>query len=152
MARVTLYDGAFTEGYGYFYNVDEAVGPNAPNRRDDVLLVQYFLKVAYDHAHDLKRPLVPPPGRPLVVDGIAGLTTFQWISHFQNEAKPRGNRIATDGQVDKARGLVFATLSKTQYTITFLNDLYRRFRQNDYRNIAKAADCPRDLAAAVSLR
>jgi len=29
-----------------FYNVDAAVGKNAPNRKDDVLLVQYLLKNA----------------------------------------------------------------------------------------------------------
>jgi hypothetical protein len=33
-----------------FYTVDQAVGPGCPNRRDDVLLVQYFLRVARDDA------------------------------------------------------------------------------------------------------
>ena len=41
MAKVDLLHGRL---HHLFYNVDAAVGKNAPNRKEDVLLVQYLLK------------------------------------------------------------------------------------------------------------
>jgi hypothetical protein len=150
MARVTLWPGLSPEPY--FYNVDEAVGPSCPNRRDDVLLVQYFLKVAFDNGKAYDPPLVPPAGQPLTVTGMADPITFRWIKDFQEQAKKKGHKNALDGRVDKAKGTGIGTISHTQYTITFLNLTYKKVRPNDYANIAKAGDCPPDLASAVSLR
>jgi len=42
MARVSMI--TVSVGSRLFYNVDAAVGAGCPNRRDDVLLVQYFLR------------------------------------------------------------------------------------------------------------
>ena len=68
----------------HVYNVDAAVGPGCPNRTDDVLLVQYFLKACFDNPQAFTPPFgPPPPGPPLTVDGMAGQITFRWIDHFQ---------------------------------------------------------------------
>jgi len=137
MARVTLLDKFFAEQY--FYNVDEAVGSRAPNRRQDVLLVQYFLKIIFDNPIAFQPRLPTLPGPPLTVDGISGPITLRAIKTFQELCKAKGMLIATDGRVDKAES-----------TILFLNKAYRKVRPNDFRNIANAADCPRDLASAVA--
>ena len=44
MARVDLLHGR--QLHHLFYNVDAAVGKDAPNRKDDVMLVQYLLQNA----------------------------------------------------------------------------------------------------------
>ena len=128
----------------FFYNVHAAVGPGAPNRRDDVLLVQHLLRQIYSRPVSFAPPLVPLAGPPLVVDGMAGPVTFQWIVHFQKEGKARGNNIATDGRVDRARGFV-GSLSGTQYTILFMNNAFRTARP-DVDHLWLAADCPPPLA------
>src|SRR5262249_1622877 len=49
---------------GDFYNANFAVGPNAPNKRDDVMLVQWLLHRVYmDH------PSFTAPGDDLAIDG-----------------------------------------------------------------------------------
>ena len=53
------------------YNVDQAVGPNAPNASGDVKLVQYMLRHYYG-----------PPAAHLKVDGYIGPITIGPISGF----------------------------------------------------------------------
>src|SRR5262245_40587771 len=64
----------------FFYNVSFAVGPGrtAPNRRDDVLLVQYFLKsiagtVVVGPGWEVWTP--PKTAQPFLVDGWMGSVT-----------------------------------------------------------------------------
>ncbi len=150
MAHVTLANGFGAEQY--FYNVGEAVGPGMANRRIDVLLVQFFLKVTIDNPSSFRRPMPPPPGRPLVVDGIAGETTFRTIKAFQEHIKVGGQlAITADGRVDRAIGNGRGTISKNQFTVTFLNTAYKAVRPTQFRNISDSPDCPIDLASAVSL-
>jgi len=151
MAHITLANGFGAEQY--FYNVGETVGPGAPNRRIDVLLVQFFLKVIIDNPQTFNRPMPPPPGRPMVVDGIAGEITFRSIKAFQEHIRIGGQlSIVSDGRIHRAVGSGFGAVSKSQFTITFLNTAYKAVRPAQFRNISDSADCPGDLAAAVSLR
>ncbi len=52
----------------------------------------------------------------MVVDGYVGPQTQKWITHFQIEPRTRGNNIATDRIVDRARfGTAAASISGTFY-------------------------------------
>lgn len=68
----------------HVYLVQRAVGAGRANRRDDVMLVQFFLK-AISHRQDTKSgESYKPPGEPeLAVDGVCGSHTIAYIRHFQ---------------------------------------------------------------------
>src|SRR4029453_7975120 len=65
------------------------VGPGCPNRRDDVLVVQSLLNVAYAR--------IRVPSRTIAVDGIVGSETNAALLHFQRAHFGRG-----DGRVEAA--------------------------------------------------
>jgi hypothetical protein len=77
----------------FFYDVTQAVGARVyvingedflpptprfygtrklPNRRDDVMLVQYLLQGIYAHPARFQPPLLRPSGPDMVVDGLCG--------------------------------------------------------------------------------
>jgi hypothetical protein len=99
------------EGFGTpkFYNVEQAVGVNAPNASGDVKLVQYLIKNLYG---------VVANG--LAVDGWIGPKTVSWIEKFQKDAKASGANVTVDKRVDRALGAT-ASVSQTTYTILLLN-------------------------------
>ena len=74
------------------------MGKNAPNRRDDVTLVQYLLAVWMAHEKDLAKLtpllLVTPP---MQVDGSFGDITRKGIEAFEIFHQPVVNR---DGRID----------------------------------------------------
>jgi len=74
-----------------------AVGTNAPNKRDDVLLVQYFLKRIYEKPEDQQ---LSRPSTPMVVDGYFGPTTRNWILMFQRDYESYCAPVFADGRVD----------------------------------------------------
>src|SRR5262245_11639963 len=63
------------------------VGPGCPNRRDDVLVVQSLLNVAYAR--------IRVPSRTIAVDGILGSETHAALLHFQ-----RAQNGVADGRVE----------------------------------------------------
>lgn len=91
------------------YDVEFAVGANAPNRNGDVKLVQYLLRCIYGK-----------DAAGLAVDGWIGPVTLSWIRRYQAEANAGGTHMATDGRVDRAFHTT-STISKTVYTIVGLN-------------------------------
>jgi hypothetical protein len=104
------------------YCVDAAVGPGCPNRRDDVLLVQHLLRIAWRPAGT--SPGFRPPGEsePLKTDGIFGSTTAKFISFFQEEAVRRRAIVKQDGRVDPVvAGSATSGRSHTFYTILAMN-------------------------------
>jgi hypothetical protein len=141
MAKVSLVRPP--SGPRLFYNVDGAVGRGALNKRDDVLLVQYFLQVAFDEIPPFQAE--PFPGD-LEVTGTPDQDTFDAILHFQKVMKKRGSTIATDGRIDPPSGEdVRGSISHTQYTIIFLNQAYEKARPDQWPHVAKASDCPGEL-------
>ena len=111
-----------------FYNLESAVGPGCPNRRSDVMLVQFFLHQIYGHPSKINKPAGPK----IQINGIFDGTTATWIKHYQNDLKGQGKPIFADGRVDRAKGeqYSFSSISKTGYTITFMNFGHcERFRQ-----------------------
>jgi hypothetical protein len=63
--------------YPFVYNVTFAVGYPGYNCRDDVYLVQYFLKKIWESSS------APQPAGEMKVDGWMGPITDRWIRRFQ---------------------------------------------------------------------
>ncbi len=95
------------------YNVEQAVGANAPNSSGDVKLVQYMLRNYYGNA-----------ATQLAVDGWIGPVTISWIRRFQEDAKKAGANVLVDSRIDRAFGQV-SSVSQTTYTILLLNSALR---------------------------
>jgi hypothetical protein len=81
--------------------IEEAVGRGAPNRRVDVLLVQFFLYVTAQNSEDswgwsIDRAVAKP-----TIDGAYGPITQNWIDRFQKRIARKPSRgIIVDGRVD----------------------------------------------------
>jgi hypothetical protein len=72
VARVLLFDSSLSVVSKVLYSVDAAVGRGGANRRDDVLLVQFFLKVISEAIPDFQPDGIAPDDRHLG-DDVAGL-------------------------------------------------------------------------------
>jgi hypothetical protein len=141
MAKISLVQTK--RGPRNYYDVNAAVGPGALNRRDDVLLVQYFLHENFKSPIFLRSPF---PGGELTIDGKAGQQTFSAISHYQNVLKKDGRSIAADGRVDPPLNeQIRGSILNTQYTILFLNLGFERVRPQDWPRVSQAGDCPSEL-------
>src|SRR5215831_18979374 len=68
-----------------FYGIDHAVGVRGANRRDDVMLVQFFLRALSRVDDPVSRESYFPKGQALIeVDGIYGGQTAAYIKHFED--------------------------------------------------------------------
>jgi hypothetical protein len=140
------------------YNVTLAVGPErtAPNRRDDVMLVQYFLKgIAKRPQGDplvFSGDWVPPrtvTGKPFQVDGLMGTDTAAWIKSYQNAlAKGRPSDILTDGRIDRMLGFR-SSISHTFYTILFLNIEFGDVQLEKFKALEDDDEAPIELRVAI---
>lgn len=131
-----------------FYNIDSAVGPGCPNKRTDVMLVQFFLRQIYGHPTKKNKPA----GSPIEVNGIFDSTTAAWIKHYQNDMKGQGKPIFPDGRIDRANGAQFSvsSVTKTHYTIGFLNAGHcERFRQ-EHNHLERHPLVPPELKADLA--
>jgi hypothetical protein len=137
-----------------FYNVDAAVGKGCPNRRADVLLVQYLLKEG-----------CKAPGLAAIEEGagftqsvmeITGVWDYIWdgyLANYLNVLKRRGKPIVNDRQVDPAvGGHVRFGARHMQYTILYLNGGYSTLRPADMSRISEVADCPPELRPLLKLQ
>lgn len=141
MARVLLLRN---QQYDKVYVVDRSVGPAGPNIRTDVLLVQYFLRVAME-ASGGSPGFVPPNEKPITIDGSCGPQTLRYIKHFQDEATKRGANVKRDGRVDPVQsGTVVGSISKTFYSIIAMNAAYRA-RRGAAHELASDPLFPADL-------
>lgn len=95
------------------YNVRFPVGPNMPNQRDDVLLVQTLMKLANFTRFS---PALGPveSSRNIAVDGIFGPQTKRMIAAFEANRKSERLFIIADGVVETSskdgftgRGILF---------------------------------------------
>lgn len=158
----------------FIYNVDMAVGamktkatkqspenggpmdyisskPQA-NKPDDVMLVQYLLKRIYQ-AGDMTNPQLnggkaDPAG--LKIDGYWGPKTQSAIEHFQIEMRRNGKNIATDGCVDSEKSGPVSSISKTGYTITWLNKYFWILYPSLAANITIDYECPPELKQKIA--
>lgn len=102
-----------------FYNVVHAVGNNCPNKRDDVMLVQYLLDWRYKNC----QPRAAVPKGAMKIDGIYGGVTANWILKFQLDLMFGGYPVQADNRVDRIRDKdsFYGSLSDTVYTLAWLN-------------------------------
>lgn len=131
-----------------FYNVNMAVGDNAPNMKEDVMLVQFFLQEVYKGRTSFDPPEVPPKGE-MKVDGICGPITKNWLLKFQLDIRNRGRAVSADKRADKVKGVV-SSISKTIYTLIFLNAGVKKVRP-DFENLESAPDVPNELRPAFRM-
>lgn len=153
--------------YPHLYNVTNTVGSRKamvqtathtsytssyePNRRDDVMLVQYLLKRIYQQGSNASPPLNQGNGTTqLKIDGIYGPKTQRAIEQFQLEMRRNGRNIATDGSVDPEPGnSATSTISKTGYTISWLNKYFWVLYPWLAPDIGADPECPTELKLAV---
>jgi hypothetical protein len=130
---------------GNYYNVNYAVGYNAPNKRDDVLLVQWMLhRVFTDHPR-----FVRPEPRDLAIDGWIGPQTIKWIKAFQATIRKNGRPCAFDGRVDSARKSE-GSISKAPYTILWMNSNFEVANPDVFFEPSSDPDCPTELLNALA--
>ena len=126
MARVYLLDTSFMK---LVHTVDQAVGTGCPNRRDDVLLVQFFLKVVSDGP---ERSLLTPGGfPPLHIDGLWGPISQAYLDQYiqVKSAENPASQLSEDGRVDPVvSGRVSGSMTGLIYTILALNKTYQNVR------------------------
>jgi hypothetical protein len=86
-----------------YYVVDDAVGPSCANRRDDVMLVQFFLRIFADRDDRYR----PAGAKDLAISGVFSDQTAAYLKQYAEE----GNRqqkglmmVKSDGRVDSPVG------------------------------------------------
>jgi hypothetical protein len=137
------------KNYPYIYNVSFAVGYGRYNVRDDVLLVQYFLKKIWDK----HRTKAQPPAGTMAVDGWMGPTTDRWIRNFQSGATmkiPDPSVMFQDGIVNRAVAAQSVAGSDKSYTIVMLNYNFQVKYPELYPMLPAAPDLPPELAYSLS--
>jgi hypothetical protein len=117
-----------------FFVTDQAVGAGLPNVPQDVLLVQFFLRVASETARGFAG-FQPPGELPIAIDGRCGQQTQTYISFYQKEVNRRVGRklLEQDGRIDPIRPGQSFGLSQTFFTILDLNVAYRARRGDNTR-------------------
>jgi hypothetical protein len=119
--------------YREVYVVDQAVGAGCPNKRSDVLLVQYLLNVLAE-----KRPpyeAIRPADEMglLPMTGICDQRTIKYIKNFQRYVKEKKVNILEDGRIDPIMtGGSRSGGSRTYYTIVGLNAGMRTRRGDQF--------------------
>jgi len=149
MARVFLFSKP-TPNVQVFYGIDQAVGKCCPNKRDDVALVQFLLRSVLEDGKEYK----VPPGPPLVIDGICGPRTIEYINAWQEQESRLSEGImkpVQDGQVSPAltrSGI--GSRSHARYSIVGLNTIYGFTDGGDKNaNIARDPRCPTNLLPSI---
>jgi peptidoglycan hydrolase-like protein with peptidoglycan-binding domain len=131
------------------YEVDQSVGVRGFNRRDDVMLVQFFLRALARVNDVITRESYFPPGQAMIdADGIYGPQTAAYIKHFEAvlERSAPGS-LWQDGVIDpRPQGQKFGPLHGRAYAIIRLNTLYAEsFGIDRHFAIDKDLDFPAEL-------
>ncbi len=128
-----------------FYNVDSAVGPGCPNKRTDVMLVQYFLRRLYYNSVKQYKP----DGPPVEVTGVCDDRTKAWILFFQKELTSTGNNVLVDGRVDPGKQGQLSAISRTGYTIEGLNVQHAKRYRKDHDYLELSPNVPAELRSEL---
>ena len=135
------------------FGVDAAVGPGRPNRRDDVLLVQFMLRAMAGKEYDLgKGNFIGVPGKPpIAADGVCGANTVAAIKRFQSLYQ-KGK--IDDGVVDpNPPGQQYGPRHGAPYTIIGLNTNYAGyFGKDKHAQMGAEPDYPPELKAKFYVR
>ena len=154
MARVMLLPPGAAKHSVIFVN-DDAVGPGCPNRRDDVLLVQFMLGMlaVVNSRFEFGDVDFAPIGFPrnLKIDGICGPHTIASIKSFQRmgSLKKQGTAMAMimDGIVNPVRaGQPWTPLGSNVLTIVRMNhEYYEMMGPGSLTDVAALVTMPREL-------
>jgi hypothetical protein len=141
-----------------FYNVTDAVGPGQPNKRADVLLVQFFLK----EIGDFWEILGPAPNgmgvgsfdlkvlRPITLNGTADQNLYNWIKWFQSVSSFGGTAAAQDGVVSPAPSRYRkGSASHVVYSIAKMNNAFQSFFPARWAGLAADGKVPGELKSAL---
>ena len=126
MARVFL-PTVRASGIAVMYSVDQAVGFGGANRRDDVLLVQFFLLIARDSDARGNQGFTPPGQQTIKTDGVFGPETAAYIKFFQEDTDRRvsvGGVFVADGRIDPLDGKLRGSQRGGLLTMASLNFEY----------------------------
>ena len=129
------------------YLVDAAVGRSSANRRDDVLLVQFFLNALWGKSPDNKTA-IGDSGKAPAVDGVCGSITIGAIETFQRwywQQPARGG--FADARVEPLPvGRQFGPLHDLPYTIIGLNVNFGfAFGMDRHARLGKEPNFPAEL-------
>jgi hypothetical protein len=143
VARVMILPSGKSD-LNYIFATDYSVGAGGANRRDDVLLVQFFLAALssdllrsgstffnYKNKEGVPFNYTVPIQPQIAIDGFCGGTTIAYIRHFQKEAsKTYGSgdvlSIINDGVITPTRkGEPWGVRSGHVLSIVRLNTEYR---------------------------
>ena len=145
MARVDLFQSSKTGAF-LFYNLDGSVGKGGANRRDDVLLIQYLMKVTSFIPGKFKATV----GGATPVAGVWGDVDDTLLGMLQQEWSERGTATWQDRRVDPVPPHMSQTpVHHTQYKILTLNMIYSSLRPTDFPKMSEATDCPMDLKPKI---
>ena len=150
----------FLFGQDYFWAVSSAVGYTCRNKKEDVLLVQFFLnkiinqlrqEITVDIIAGTEPSTTPFKGIPkqLVPDGDFGGKTWGAIKWLQRECIVPP--MVADGMVSAADGTKALTpKNKRFYTIYVLNHIYASEFQHYFHDIRSDPDLPPLLCTHLS--
>ena len=132
------------------YFTDSAVGMGCSNHRQDVLLVQFFLKsLASKTDPDFHEVFGVPGAPPLTIDGICGSSTIAAIKRFQTFVLAKNNPQSplVDGRIDVSpRGQPVTTITQATYSIILLNVNFGVFNGPDrHAALFKEPEFPNEL-------
>jgi len=161
MARVDVFRTA-KDGTFLFYNVEAAVGMGGANRKDDVLLVQYLLKIVAAGGNlvvewknfpggrsgntTMQSPSTPDPG----LTGVWNDWDVARLKGVELFAIKKGVSTWQDGRVDPVPfGRTHGPAHHTQYKIITLNLMYAKLRASDFPRMSQAGDCPAELRPLI---
>src|SRR5262245_32973690 len=128
-----------------FFNVDAIVGENGVNRREDVLLVQYFLKKVATRLAG-QQPITQIIQK-IQVSGTMDRATIDAIRAFQEDSRRLSPATVVDGRVSVARGFSYGGGS---WTIALLNQILKANFPNLWPRIQDFSDCPAEIKARVA--
>lgn len=130
-----------------FFNADGVVGAApAQNLREDVLLVQFLLKVVGDSPQATSDPAAVAACKRVKPTGVIDPTTVAAITAYQLSAKKKDPNVVVDGRVSPAKGgYSYGAL----WTITLLNKSCQKRHKGNWPRIDKIPGCPEELKAMV---
>jgi hypothetical protein len=132
-----------------FFNVDGVVGAApAANAREDVLLVQFFLKMIGDSpSGEPDAAAVTTACKKVKLTGTIDAETIAAITADQAWNKKQYPTTVVDGRVSPAKGYCYS--AGTLWSIVGLNKSAQKRHKGNWPRIDKVAGCPDELKAMV---
>jgi hypothetical protein len=131
-----------------FFNVDGVVGAvPAENRREDVLLVQFLLKIIGDSPEATSDPAAVAACKQVKPTGVIDPATVAAITASQQSAKKNNPNVVVDGRISPAKG---GYSYGATWTVVRLNKSAQKRHKGNWPRIDKIPGCPDELKATVT--